>query len=137
MRLAPEVLESRVLLSAVLADNVITVEGTGGDDVIDFVLHFPTPPTPPMAAASVTVNGQTQRFDINLHTFLGVDVRAGGGDDRVTLGDDWSLTISRNTLDGGDGNDTLIGGDGVDTLLGGAGDDVLDGGLGPDTFAGG
>jgi Ca2+-binding RTX toxin-like protein len=137
MRLAPEVLESRVLLSAFLADNVITVDGTGGDDVISFDVHYPSPPSPPTAAVSVTVNGQTQRFDINVQTFRGVIVSAGAGDDRVTFGDDWSLAGTRNTLDGGDGNDSLTGGAGGETLLGGAGDDVLDGATGPDTFVGG
>jgi Ca2+-binding RTX toxin-like protein len=90
-------------------------------------------------------------------------LRAGAGDDTVTLsgadtlmtrtvgvfGDDSNDVLTGSSqadyLDGGAGNDqlfgrsgddTLVGGDGLDTLLGGAGQDSLDGGSGNDRLNG-
>jgi hypothetical protein len=53
-------------------------------------------------------------------------VRAGDGDDEVTIADGFAK------VEGGSGNDRLIGGPGSDTLVGGAGDDELHGGAGDD-----
>ena len=70
-------------------------------------------------------------------TVTKMDVTAGGGDDRLTLG-----TLA-DTVDGGAGNDSVTGtagannitlGAGNDTLVAGTGGEVVDGGAGNDLF---
>lgn len=89
---------------------------------------------------------------------VGMDVRAGDGDDTVVtgrgrdrvdggLGDDNIQTRGgrddvfgnrgNDTIDAGDGNDVVYGGDGNDILRGGRGRDYLEGGRGDDQLDGG
>ena len=58
---------------------------------------------------------------------VGVEVRAGAGNDTVRAG------AGPDLLYGEDGDDSLYGGSGNDTLLGGPGNDLLDGEAGIDT----
>ena len=71
-------------------------------------------------------------FTAHRAAFDKVEVRGGGGDDRlfVQYAGSFPLPI---TLDGGSGNDDLRGGAFAETLIGGTGDDVADGNLGVDS----
>lgn len=85
--------------------------------------------------------GATDYF-VDARSITGVEVFAGGGDDKVTAANNLKLAT---TLHGGDGDDTLLGNvrgdhlfgdDGADYLFGGRGlslDNVLNGGTGDDT----
>lgn len=74
-------------------------------------------------------------------------VHAGGGNDNISVGEDWLSEAHYNGLDiglflgaaatfvdGGDGDDTISGSDLDDVLLGGRGHDVLRGGSGGDRY---
>ena len=78
---------------------------------------------------ALTRNGQTVTF-ADGPSFLNID--AGGGDDRVTLGEGLPFTY----VFGGDGDDVIQGGPGRDTLSGGAGRNTIYGGDGPDRLNG-
>jgi hypothetical protein len=109
---------------AAVASGTLKVVGTSGDDTITIAKVT-------SRRAVVTLNGT------ELGTFGGVlrvDVRAGAGDDSVSLTNGFAR---RATLIAGAGNDTLTGGNGKQLLLGGAGDDVLAGGAGRDVIVGG
>jgi hypothetical protein len=71
-------------------------------------------------------------FTAHRAAFDKIEVRGGGGDDRlfVQYAGSFPLPI---TLDGGSGNDDLRGGAFAETLIGGIGDDVADGNLGVDS----
>ena len=73
----------------------------------------------------------TVEFTYDMTSLTGVEVRAGRGDDTVSLVGG-GLIDKQVTFDGGDGNDTLSGGYGAQTLSGGAGNDVVRGGQGAD-----
>lgn len=71
---------------------------------------------------------------------------AGGGADRIRVIDVWQAEESRQTINGGDGDDVLVirnargdldGGNGNDQLDGGRDVDTLSGGFGDDTLRGG
>jgi Ca2+-binding RTX toxin-like protein len=76
--------------------NVETINGLGGDDIIDL-----TSPDYSLAGQVITINGGT-------------------GNDVI-----WGSDATE-TLKGGDGNDVLFGGSGNDTLTGGAGADTFE-----------
>ena len=71
-------------------------------------------------------------FTAHRAAFDKVEVRGGGGDDRLFVQYAGSLPLPI-TLDGGSGNDDLRGGAFAETLIGGIGDDVADGNLGVDS----
>jgi Ca2+-binding RTX toxin-like protein len=129
-----EHLETRTLLTASLANSVLTVLGTGSSDDI----HISNT----SANVFVKVGSEaTQSFDIT--KVKQIVVNAGGGNDHVIVGlTNTTLTTKINgnsgndTLQGGPGKDTLSGGDGNDSLVGNAGDDLLDGGAGTDQLEG-
>lgn len=108
------------------AADTVTINGTGGSDVITVTEHD----------GIITVSGLGQ--DINI-------IDAGAGDRIVINGLDGDDVITASGLhggiqlvaNGGNGDDVLIGGSGNDTLTGGAGDDVLIGGGGQDVLDGG
>ncbi len=109
-----------------VADGILTVTGTaGGDDV-----------TVRCEGGEVTVN-QTQPSGgpISCGDLRRILVFAGGGSDRVSLGE---LTrsvfdgLEATSVSGQDGDDTLIGSDLGDELIGGNGVDSLRGGTGRD-----
>ncbi len=108
--------------------DIVTINGTGGDDVIQLSL----------VNGALVVNGLgaqvvIDHFDPALDTLriLGL-----GGDDVI---DASSLQAgsTRLEIDGGAGDDILLGGQGGSVLLGGEGDDVLIGGVGNDLLDGG
>jgi Ca2+-binding RTX toxin-like protein len=75
----------------------------------------------------------TAEFTADRTAFTRVEVKAGGGDDEVSVVNGGGAVEMPITLDGGAGNDTLRGGAGAETFIGGAGDDVADGNIGADT----
>jgi len=107
--------------------DVITVEGTAGNDNIKLSIQNGALVIDGLAAQIVIENFET---DDQIH-ILGL-----GGDDVI---DATALGIGSPllTLDGGEGADVILGGAGNDTLLGGLGDDVLIGGPGLDALDGG
>jgi uncharacterized delta-60 repeat protein len=99
----------------------ITINGLGGDDVLD-------------ASALAITNGI-------MGFALPIPVTLDGGDGRDTLiggpGDESLLGgTGEDSLDGRAGDDTLFAGDAADTLRGGDGNDYLSGGPGRDAIFG-
>ncbi len=124
-----QALEQRCLLSAVW---VIT--GDHDPQTSNDVIVVQVDPNDASQLQAV-VNGEVQ----STHRLAGlrrIVVRAGAGDDQVTLKlDDAGLAIPAH-LYGGAGDDILIGGAGRDLLVGGAGNDTLRGGAGHDLLRG-
>ncbi|MFO0811447.1 MAG: calcium-binding protein [Gemmataceae bacterium] len=118
-RLGLTALEGRDLpaVTAVLANGVLTVTGTSGDDVISIVQTGNTIQTAGKSFAAVSVQK--------------VVVNAGGGNDLI--GVDSSKPM---VLNGEAGNDTIYGGIGNDTISGGTGNDWIDAGYGDDRLSG-
>ena len=120
-RVAIEHLEDRLLLSHSSGSPFLGSEGVlvaELDDANDTVL------IEPLGAESIqiTINGDVHEYlrgDV-----LGINVTAGGGDDRVEVSS--ALDIPA----------VLVGGAGSDTLIGGAVADVLDGGPDADSLVG-
>ncbi len=101
----------------------VVIETTKKDDKIG------VPQDAKTGDVTVEVNGKTQ-------TFSGKDkdnlvIRAGEGNDTVTVGKGVTVKL---TIEGGDGDDTISGGKGKDILSGGIGDDTLKGGDGDDVI---
>jgi Ca2+-binding RTX toxin-like protein len=117
---------ARATVDATFALGVLTVTGDADDDSISVTC----------TAGDVQVNGSSPAGGpvgcAEVETIL---VRAGGGDDRVTLaevgGGDFRRLAAIGVF-GEDGNDTLIGSDLPDRLDGGGGTDELRGGGGGD-----
>ena len=105
-----------------LAD-VVIVNGTNGDDVIDVV----------GAGTSASVLGLAAR--VNVTNSEGANdslvINALGGDDGVTAST-LPAGVIKLTIDGGAGDDTLLGSQGADVFLGGGGDDFVFGDNGND-----
>ena len=115
------------------------VEGTAGDDLIDFA-YTGDPEGDMIDAGDALLPGEVGDDDIVLAGDGDDTVRAGEGNDEVfgEAGDDSLLgQAGDDLLDGGAGNDVLDGGAGADTLLGGEGNDTLRGGEGGDSLDGG
>lgn len=137
-----EPLEQRQLLSATLANGVLTVTGSNANEVISVTVA----PDGIFRMTQVHENG-VRTFNSRLR-IRKVVVNALAGDDTVTIGagigpavlnggkgsDSLSGGADDDVLRGQAGNDVLIGGDGADILIGGRGFDHLDGGPGADTF---
>src|SRR6188508_1935261 len=110
-----EGLERRYLLAASIDNRVLLVDGTGGDDVISIAASGG-------GNVVVTINGDDDVFDdLDFDT---IEVNAGGGDDRVSMGE--GLTAPA-TLRGGAGDDTLQpSNSGREYLAGGDGNDSVE-----------
>ena len=130
-----DVTEVNINLAATLGgsagDNqpdTITINATGGDDVIQIVGD----------ANGVTILGLATRVNISGFDAANdrIVINGLGGDDVIETSGLAAGAIQL-TANGGDGDDVLIGGDGNDTLSGDAGDDVLIGGPGLDILDGG
>lgn len=94
-----------------------TVDGTGGNDIIDLAY----------------IDADGDRVDNN-------DAADGSNDDIILAGagDDFAYGgFGNDTLFGNDGNDTLFGNEDNDVIYGGTGTDSIDGGQGNDTLYGG
>jgi Ca2+-binding RTX toxin-like protein len=136
-----EILEDRRLLSATLANGVLTVNGTNRNDFIRvlpkdgnlIVQVNKTHQTFKQAdVKSLKVNGLSGNDNISFgSTTIGATVDGGDGND-VLLG-----TANADTIAGGKGNDYIFAGGGNDSVSGGDGNDVIIGGKGNDTIRGG
>ena len=106
--------------------DTITVNATGGDDIVNVVNND----------GVVTVTGLSAEVTIsNFEANDRLVINGLGGDDVISatgLG-----TAMQLTENGGDGGDVLIGSAGNDILNGDAGDDILIGGGGTDVLDGG
>ncbi len=99
------------------------INGSAGRDVIRAVVD-------PLGA-KVTVNGVAEVR--SLAGLSGLQIRAKGGNDRITI--DGQLTIPTKIF-ADIGNDIVTGGGGADSIVGGRGADVLNGGGGNDSIFG-
>ena len=97
-----------------------TVQGSDGNDTIQISAAAPA-----ALVSSAGAPGFVQSVAENL------DVNGLGGDDTINAGNGLA-TLTKLTIDGGDGNDTIGGGDGADLLIGGPGNDTVDGNRGND-----
>jgi Ca2+-binding RTX toxin-like protein len=116
-----EAIESRTLLSATLVDGLLTIEGTGGDDVIALVAGA--------VNGQVIVNGPDIDADTVFSGVTGITINALAGNDTVTVGANIKNASNRKinvTINGGDDDDTISGGSGNDLIDGGAGIDTID-----------
>lgn len=124
------------------------VEGTGGDDLIDFA-YTGDPEGDMIDHNDALLPGEAPQDDIVLagggndtvYSLLGDDdITAGAGDDLVYGGEGNDVATGDGGNDemyGGNGDDTLAGGADDDSLFGGAGDDLVNGGLGDNLLDGG
>ncbi len=109
-----------------LLDDTVTVNGTGGDDVVGIV----------GANGGAVVVGLSPIVEI-IHADAASDrllVDGLAGNDTVNAAG-LAASAMLLTLEGGAGNDSLRGGAGDDTLDGGPGIDFLDGGAGADQIS--
>src|SRR4051812_42304442 len=118
-----EYLETRRLLSASVANGILTVTGTEKADHINVVQRG--------AAIIVHQGSSTSRFSKKDH-ITKIVINAQGGNDQIKVTSRVAATI-----DGGDGNDLILGGSGDDLLMGGNGNDRIVGGAGNDSISGG
>lgn len=103
------------------------VEGTSGDDLIDFdYIGDPEGDLVDHNDNETGTNGDSIVAGDGNDTIL-----AGAGDDSISGGD------GEDVIEGGLGDDTIIGGNGTDTIDGGAGNDSIDGGDRADSIQGG
>jgi Ca2+-binding RTX toxin-like protein len=141
-----ETLESRRLLSALLANGVLTIVGTDRADRIEVMRRDD------QGQIRVELNGTRTRFPLgdvtrvqvsgrgghDLIEFSGRDggvyfpanVSGGKGNDTIRTG------LADDTVSGGNGHDRIEGDAGDDLISGGNGDDVIEGGDGNDTLRG-
>lgn len=118
-----ELLETRRLLSASVANGILTVTGTDKADRIEVVQRG--------AAVIVHQSHSITRFAKKQH-ISSIVINAMGGNDKIKVTCKLAATI-----DGGDGRDLIVGGAGNDVLLGGNGNDRILGQGGKDSIAGG
>jgi len=105
------------------AADVVVVNGTNGNDIIDVF----------GSGSSVAVLGLPARVNINGSEGANdsLVINALGGNDGVTA-TTMPAGVIKLTIDGGNGDDTLLGSQGADVFLGGAGDDFIFGDNGND-----
>lgn len=131
-----EPLESRRLMSVALANGVLEIVGTPGNDTVSTALLD----LGPRAFVEVTVNGHVHQFAFT--DVQGLDVHLGAGNDVCHLATDLPSTVFAGAgadliIDGGGHRDVLWGGPGNDTIhLSNGGDSVVHGGAGSDSITG-
>lgn len=89
-----EKLENRKLLSAAIVNSTLLVGGTEAADHVTVTIDGDV--------ATAMVNDETSTFDTT--DFVAVDIRAGGGDDMISLD---ANVLNMTFLDGGDGDNIL------------------------------
>jgi len=127
---APVAMSKKEKVKAKIHDRTLEVTGTSAGETIALRLRSGNP-----AVVEVVVgNGGSSDFDFRRNRFDSIDVRAGGGDDVLSIDEsNGSFTDTETTtLDGEAGNDTLRGGSFRETLVGGDGNDFADGNRGDD-----
>ena len=141
-----EGLESRRLLSAVLQDGVLSVNGTAMSDDIRVYFYRGEPAAPAVYVVEIgPIDGErpTRTWEFPAADVRLVVVRAGGGNDVVDLGvatfpvpmnlfTDVGPVAVPTRVDGGVGNDRMYGGTNRDMIIDLFGDDVIAGLAGHD-----
>src|SRR5882672_10766220 len=127
-----ENLESRCLLSASVANGVLTITGTDKADHISVVQRG--------AAIIVHQGNSITRFAKKDH-ISSIVINALGGNDQIKVTSKLGASVDggdgKDLIIGGAGNDILMGGNGNDRILGQAGNDSINGGAGRDALFGG
>jgi Ca2+-binding RTX toxin-like protein len=109
---------------AKVASDTLTLTGDGASDRLVLAVD---PAAPGTLVADVGADG-TADLSFDRSTFTAVVVKAGAGDDEITVLQSTAIAEEAITLDGGNGNDRLLGGIGAETFIGGKGNDVVVGG---------
>ncbi|HEX2972916.1 MAG TPA: calcium-binding protein [Tepidisphaeraceae bacterium] len=153
-----EKLEARQLLSAVLEDGTLTINGTDGADAIHVYPLLEPLGSEPIgywpgeqliiveSYVAVDVNGSIEKF--RDRDVLRIIINGLGGDDTITGAKLVPVTVDmsnpsggitgfRQLIHGGDGNDTITGSEGGDYIDGGSGNDLIRGAGGDDEIIGG
>ncbi|MCF2904314.1 Hint domain-containing protein [Octadecabacter sp. CECT 8868] len=109
-------------------DNYFITSGTAQAD---------GPPTYPVLSSDGTIDGTSGDDDIDFnYNDTGSSDKVDAGDSSGTDEDIIVAGAGNDTVDAGDANDTVYGGTGADTLSGGRGNDSIDGGTGNDVIYG-
>jgi len=138
------------MLSATVADGVLSIVGTDGDDNIsvkgagdDLVVRVNDTESTFAAAdvTAITIDAGAGDDRVKLRR-VGIDATIDGGDGNDHLGGGRGNDVinggaGNDKIFGASGDDQLSGGDGNDAVIGGSGDDVIDGGAGNDRLKGG
>ncbi len=119
-----ELLEDRQLLTAALANGVLTITGTENADRFRVKL----------GGTNLSVKEGSTVTNFTAAQVTSIVINGLGGDDRIILSKEIEIPA---TIDGGTGDDFIVGGARNDTLSGGIGDDRIDGRDGADTINGG
>lgn len=153
-----EQLEARQLLSAVLENGTLTINGTDGADAIHVYPLFEPLGSETIGSGdgdqliivesyvAVDVNGSVDKF--RDRDVLRIIINGLGGDDTINSAKAMFVTINLSDpsktitgfpqfIYGGDGNDTITGSGGNDSIDGGSGNDRIHGGAGNDEITGG
>jgi Ca2+-binding RTX toxin-like protein len=125
---APVAAAKKERVKASIHDRTLEITGTSRGETISLRLQAGNP-----TVLEVVVDG-SPAFDFRRKPFDAIDVRAGDGDDVLTVDEsNGAFTdVEATTLEGEAGNDTLVGGSFRETLLGGDGNDAVDGNRGDD-----
>jgi Ca2+-binding RTX toxin-like protein len=107
-----------------LQNDLVTINGTGGNDKISLSLFAGTVSVTGLAAQTLLVNAEVDKDTLV--------VQGLGGNDTIN-GSKLPAGLIGLQLDGGIGNDTIVGSLGGDVLLGDAGNDTIAGDDGADT----
>jgi RTX calcium-binding nonapeptide repeat (4 copies) len=119
------------LPSASVANNTLTITGSGGGDSITLAIAADNPNTVLVDFGNGTL---PQSFDRT--TFSAITANLGRGDDVFAVQPGSVFPEDELTVNGEGGNDTITGGAGDEILSGGAGDDTIRGGAGDDVIFG-
>jgi Ca2+-binding RTX toxin-like protein len=127
---APVAQAKKEKVKAKIHDRTLEVTGTNADETIALRLRSGDP----SIVEVVVGGGSSADFDFRRTRFDNIDVRAGGGDDVLSVDEsNGSFTDTEaTTLEGEAGNDTLRGGSFRETFVGGDGNDFVDGNRGDD-----
>lgn len=135
-----EQLESRMLLAVTVANRILLITGTAGDDQIALdVRRHRDPIEYAIWKIRIVVNGvQIAQVDQRRIDTIRIDALAGNDLVTAQVSDPCHIegAAGKDTLSGGQYSDTLVGGNGDDLLYGENGDDLLSGGPGRDRLRG-
>ncbi len=117
-------------LSAVVANDVLTVKGSSADDRIALRLAAGAPGTLEVDFG----DDASAEFSLDRSTFSRINVQTRSGNDQFRVDQtNGAFADEALTVEGGSGNDNLNGGDQVELFIAGSGDDNVDGNRGNDT----
>ena len=117
-------------LSAVVANDVLTVKGSSSDDRIALRLAAGAPGTLQVDFG----DDAPAEFSFDRTTFSRINVLTRDGNDQFRVDQaNGAFADEALTVEGGSGNDILDGGDQVELFIAGAGNDAVDGNRGNDT----